>query len=112
MRLPHADAAIVEQAKICGYLLDPEHPFGASKARFFTAFGFTLDAWEELAIALRRYAAENDVVKVKETDFGPRYEIDGELTAVDGRRPVWQQDEGQDVPRLITAHPLEANHDT
>ena len=31
----------------------------------------------------------------------------------DGRRPrvctVWQIDEGQTVPRLITAYPLEAN---
>ena len=42
----------------------------------------------------------------------PRYEIDGELNAPDGRQPrirtVWQIDEGQIAPRLITAYPLEA----
>ena len=39
--------------------------------------------------------------------------IDGELTTPDGQRPrirtVWQLDHGQLAPRLITAHPLEAN---
>jgi Domain of unknown function (DUF6883) len=50
---------------------------------------------------------------VKETGFGPRYEVEGELTAPDGRRPrvstVWPLDKGQNAPRLITAYPLEAN---
>jgi hypothetical protein len=45
--------------------------------------------------------------------FAPRYEVDGELTAPDGRRPrirsVWQVDEGQTAPRLITAYPSETN---
>jgi len=44
--------------------------------------------------------------------FGPRYEVEGELAAPDGRRPqvrtVWQQDAGQVAPRLITAYPLES----
>jgi hypothetical protein len=52
------------------------------------------------------------VAKEKETGFGPRYEIEGELAAPDGRRPrvctVWQIDTGETAPRLITAYPLEA----
>ena len=43
--------------------------------------------------------------------FGPRYEVEGILITPDGRRPrlrsVWQVDEGQLAPRLITAYPLE-----
>ena len=43
--------------------------------------------------------------------FGPRYEVEGELTTPDGRRSrvrtVWQLDDGQIAPRLITAYPLE-----
>src|SRR5437870_2684502 len=111
MRLPNADLAIVEQAKVCDYLLNSQHRFGASKARFFAAFGFTLDVWERLAVALKVHGAENEVTKVKDTGFGPRYEVEGELATPDGRRPrlrtVWQVDEGQNAPRLITAHPLE-----
>ncbi len=113
MKLPNADLAIVEQAKICDYLLNPAHRFGASKARFFAAFGCTLDAWEDLAVALKEQGAENEVTKMKETGFGPRYEVEGELAAPDGRRPrvrtVWQVDEDQEAPRLITGHPSEAN---
>ena len=112
VRLPNADLALVEQAKIVNYLLNPGHRYGASKARFFGQFGFRAEAWEELALALREHGRQNEVSSVKETGFGPRYEVEGELTAPDGRRPrvctVWQLDEGQTGPRLITAFPSEA----
>jgi hypothetical protein len=112
MKLPNAHLAVVDQTKICDYLLNAAHRFGASKARFFRHFGFSLDDWETLAIALKRHGEENDVVKEKESGFGPRYEVEGELVVPDGRRPrvrtVWQVDIGQDAPRLITAHPVEA----
>lgn len=39
MKLPHAELAVVQQDKIVGYLLNPAHRFGASKARFFRAPG-------------------------------------------------------------------------
>ena len=81
--------------------------------RFFAEFGFTLVNWEVLAIALQEHGAKNEVAKVKETGFGPRYEVEGGLASPDGRRPrdrsVWQVDSGQIASRLITAHPLEAS---
>jgi hypothetical protein len=112
MKLPNADLVLVEQAKMWDYLLNPTHRFGASKARFFAEFGFTLEAWEVLAVALKKHGRDNEVAKMKETGFGPRYEVEGELEAPDGRRPrirtVWQVDTGEIRPRLITAHPMEA----
>jgi hypothetical protein len=66
-----------------------------------------------LADALREHGRQHEVSKEKETGFGPRYEVDGELATPDGRRPrirtVWQMDEGATATRLITAYPLEAN---
>lgn len=41
MRLPAAQLAIVEPAKIRDYLLSPEHPVGRYKASFFNALGGT-----------------------------------------------------------------------
>lgn len=112
MKLPNAHLALVEREKIVDYLLNSAHRHGASKARFFTAFGFRVEAWETLAAALREHGQRYDVARTKETGFGPRYEVEGEITAPDGRRPrvrtVWQMDEGQIAPRLITAYPLEA----
>lgn len=49
MRLPRVDALVVEREKIVDYLLNPAHRYEASKARFFTAFGFRTKEWETLA---------------------------------------------------------------
>jgi hypothetical protein len=111
MKLPNANLAIIEEAKVIDYLLNQKHRFGASKARFFAQFGFRPERWEDLAAALREHGRQNEVTKVRETGFGPRYEVEGELTTPDGRRSrvrtVWQLDDGQIAPRLITAYPLE-----
>jgi hypothetical protein len=115
MKLPSAHLALVAEDKITGYLLNAAHRFGASKARFFADFGFRIEEWETLAAALREHRQRHEVAKVTETGFGPRYEVDGELKAPDGRRPmvrtVWQMDHGQIAPRLITVYPLKASHD-
>ena len=115
MKLPNAEHLRIEREKITNYLLNPTHRYGASKARFFAEFGFRDEEWETLAIALREHGRQNEVSKIKETAFGPRYEVEGELRAPDGRKPlirtVWQFDEGEIAPRLITAYPLEVEHD-
>lgn len=49
MRLPRAETLVVEREKIIDYLLNPTHRYGASKARFFAAFGFRIEEWETLA---------------------------------------------------------------
>ena len=111
MKLPNPTELIVERDKILGYLLNPAHPYGAAKARFFTTFGFRAAAWEILRDALREHGRIHDIVGVRETGFGPRCSVEGELNTPAGRRPrvrsVWQFDEGAIAPRLITAYPLE-----
>lgn len=52
MKLPDAELAVVQQEKIVGYLLNPAHRFGASKARFFATVGFQIENWEQVAQAL------------------------------------------------------------
>jgi hypothetical protein len=111
MKLPNPDKLLVEREKIADYLLNPAHRYGASKARFFAEFGFRIEEWERLAEALREHGRTHDVVRTRETGFGPRYVVEGELNTPSGRRPrvrsVWQMDEGTVAPRLITAYPLE-----
>jgi Domain of unknown function (DUF6883) len=109
VNLPNPDQLILEDKKIVDYLLNPVHPYGAAKARFFRAFGFRVEDWETLAEALRQHGREHEVVRTTETGFGPRYEVEGEIRAPDGRQPrvrtVWQFDHGQIAPRLISAYP-------
>jgi len=112
MKLPHAGAAVVEREKIVDYLLNFAHRHGASKARFFSEFGFRVEQWERLAEALHEHGRTHEVVVERETGFGPRYVVEGGLTTPSGRRPrvrtVWQFDEGAVAPRLISAYPVEA----
>jgi hypothetical protein len=112
MKLPNALLAVVEREKVVDYLLNRTHRYGASKAEFFSRYGFVLEKWELLAQALLEHGQKHDVTNVTETGFGPRYQIDGELHSPDGRAPrvrtVWQLDRGQLAPRLITAYPAES----
>ena len=110
MKLPCPDNLIVEHDKITGYLLNLDHRYGATKARFFIALGFSVDEWSTLADALREHGRTHDVAASRETGFGPRYAVEGELATPSGAqafiRAVWQFDKGSVAPRLITAYPV------
>ena len=110
MRLPNADELVVEREKIVDYLLNADHQAGATKAAFFDHFGFRIEEWEALAVALLEHGRDNHVIRMTETGFGPRYVVEGEIRTPDGRQPrirsVWQFDRGQIAPRLITAYAL------
>ena len=108
-QLPDAERAVVPERKIVDYLLSPSHPDGRGKARFFRGFGFSAAQWQVLAAALRRHAVENSVTMQSTTAFGTRYVVEGILHTPDGRTPtvcvVWFVDNGDGVPRLVTAFP-------
>ena len=110
MKLPHLNELIVEREKITGYLLNLDHRYGATKAKFFIALGFTFEAWRFLADALREHGRAHDVVASRETGHGPRYVVEGELATPSDThvfvRSVWQFDNGSIAPRLITAYPV------
>ncbi|MCY3023935.1 MAG: hypothetical protein NTW87_33570 [Planctomycetota bacterium] len=93
------------------YLLNPTHRYGASKARFFGAFGFRAVDWEQFARSLREHGQRHPVARTRQTPFGSQFEVESQLAAPDGRTPcvrtVWQLDRGADAPRLIIAYPLE-----
>jgi hypothetical protein len=108
-KLPDFTAATVEMRKIVAYLLSPSHPDGASKAIFFSSFGFQVSQWQELADALRELAVKSSVVETVETPHGRKYIVDGILETPSGASPavrtVWIIDSGGQVPRLVTAFP-------
>lgn len=109
MQLPNHEQAVIPERKIVDYLLSSTHRDGRSKAAFFTRFGFSVAAWEQFAAALRRHAAEHEVVETEDTPFGTSYTIDGALATPDGRAPrvrvVWFIETNETIPRLVTAYP-------
>ena len=111
MKLPNYENAVISETKVTGYLLSTKHRDGRSKAEFFTRLGFSSDAWEDLVKALLRHANENEVAKIEDSPFGTRYIIDGMLLAPDGRealvRSVWFIETGEQIPKFVTAYPLQ-----
>ena len=109
-RLPNAERALVPRQKLTDYLLSSSHPVGKAKAAFFRAEGFDSAAWPLLADALRRHAEGCPLAKTEETAFGTRYTVEGPLETPTGDaapiRSVWFIEEGEAVPRLVTAYPL------
>jgi hypothetical protein len=110
MRVPGIERAEISEAKIVRYLLSTTHRAGKSKAIFFMEFGFDPQRWEELAIALKEHAINNEITREEKTIFGTRYVVEGLLRAPDGTslnvRTAWFMDDDGEIPRFITAHPL------
>ncbi|MGH2589097.1 MAG: DUF6883 domain-containing protein [Dehalococcoidia bacterium] len=100
----------VPREKVADYLLSPTHPRGRDKEAFFVLFGFRLEAWEELAAALREHAGRYEVASSTRTRYGTRYAVEGPLRTPSGRMPwvrsAWFIDEGATIPRLVSAYPL------
>ena len=72
MKLPAADHAIVDDAKVRDYLLSPEHPVGRYKAPVFAAVGYHRDMWPLLRDDLRALAGVIDVTPSPPDSFGQR----------------------------------------
>jgi hypothetical protein len=111
MKLPNAERAVVPSRKITHYLLSTAHRDGQHKAEFFYRFGFTIEAWEALALALLNHALQHEVVEIMPTPFGRNFVVEGVLTAPDGRLPkvrvVWFIAKNAETATLATAYPLD-----
>ena len=116
MKLPFLDNIFVPEPKITQYLLNLDSENGKSKAHFFLAFGFTIEAWEVMAESLKQHARIHEVTSiVPKLPFGTNYVIEGNLITPDGRNPqvrvIWAIDVNSDIPRLISAYPLSGGSD-
>jgi hypothetical protein len=111
MKLPNAEKAVVAERKLTSYLLDETHPSGKHKAAFFKRFGFETEKWTVLKMALLQHATAHEIAGTLRTEEGTHYVLEGDLQTPDGRNPqvrsVWAIDTGSDVPRFITAYPLD-----
>jgi hypothetical protein len=109
VRVPNCDQSIIGDQKVTDYLLNSEHVHGKSKAKFFLGRGFTKENIDEFKNALMRHAIERDVFEKPATEFGEKYIVKCELTTPDLRNPciitVWIIENGQEVPKLVTAYP-------
>lgn len=109
MKLPNAERAVVDLAKITDYLLNASHPDNGGKARFFSGLGFKRVEPGALAEALCVVAVSGDVVANSESPHGRKFVVDGAIQSSSGRRSsvrtIWIIETGHEHPRLVTAYP-------
>ena len=109
MKIPNGSQAIIHPDKLRGYLLDVKHKRGKSKASLLLSFGYTPENWQALENDLRQYHLTADIMTVRETPYGKRYEMRAFLITPNGRslmvRTIWQIDTGTNYPRFITLFP-------
>ena len=108
MKLPFADQAVVSETKLVDYLLNPDHPRGRGKARFFVALGFRRERPEILREALLRLAATAEMTETSGM-FGRKFVGVGEIDTPGGLTArvvsVWMLPDGVPPPQLVTAYP-------
>jgi hypothetical protein len=111
MRRPFLDRAEISVAKVRDYLLNPEHPVGRAKARFFTSLGFHRAGWAELHAALLSHAALGEAHLLPLGPFGQKCLIRGSIVGPTGVRApviaVWMITDPSTGPRFVTAYPEE-----
>jgi hypothetical protein len=109
MKIPNNDQSFVADNKITDYLLSETHEIGKHKADFFKRFGFDLNDIETFRESLIQHSIVRDIEQTKNSEFGSKYELKCEIITPDEQNPcivtVWIVENGQAVPKLVTAYP-------
>jgi hypothetical protein len=107
VKIPGAERAVVDAAKVRDYLLSLEHPVGRAKARFFAQLGFSRANWSALRDQLQEFGGA-DAERGAATPFGQKYVVRGTIQGtVDSAAvvTVWIVLRAEDFPRFVTAFP-------
>jgi hypothetical protein len=110
MKLPNAENAVVDIAKLRDYCLNPNHPEGKHKARVFREkLGFGRDDAELLRRAILEGILNADAIEQTATQYGRRFMVEFVLERGEGIiwfkavvRTAWIVKNDEDFPRLTT----------
>jgi hypothetical protein len=107
-KLPNADRAFVDIAKLRDYSLNPAHEKGKHKARVFrSALGFTDADAERLRQMVIDAVLNSEAVAGAPTPYGERFTVDFEVTGLNGTvtiRSAWIVRNDEDFPRLTSCY--------
>ncbi len=106
--LPNGTEALINDAKIRDYLLNPDNAQNGGKARRFTQYGFDQADWVHLASALKNHPLTNQIATTAMSPHGTKYVVRCNMSTPDQRNPcmvsIWIVENGQIIPRFVTAH--------
>jgi hypothetical protein len=109
LQIPNADRALIDPAKLHGYLLSRSHPVGRFKAAFFLALGYSPEDWQRLEADLRNQHLSKDARLGERSSYGQKYAIHATLVGPSGRSAevvsVWLVRPREEFARFVTAYP-------
>lgn len=109
MPIPNAESAVIPPEKLSDYLLNPAHPIGGLKARWFMSLGYHPDNCDQLETDLLKIVRISSDYVDEQTPFGVKYTVLGQLESPNGSlanvRTVWISETNRPQPRLVTAYP-------
>jgi hypothetical protein len=110
MRLPNANRAIVDIAKLRDYSLNSLHPEGKHKARVFqAALGFKAEDAVRLRELILTAIMTNNAEARTPTPYGQRFVVDFDATGPMGEariRTAWIVRNEEKIPRLTSCYIL------
>jgi hypothetical protein len=110
MKLPNAEQAVVEIAKLTEYCLNPTHPRGRHKARVFQAMlGITAKEANSLRDSLLEAAISDVAIEAEGDDYGQRYVVEFHMVGPVGEatiRSAWIILAHEDFPRFVSCYVL------
>ena len=105
MRLPK-DVTIPHEKLLCYLLLPREEN---DKSKFLASAGYTLANWEVLEHHLHQFIQTNEVLDIKTSPYGIKYEIRGVLNGPNGRKlrvvTIWIKIAMTEDIRFVTLFP-------
>lgn len=109
MKLPCANRAEIDPAKLTDYLLSPAHPVGRFKARVFAVAGYRRTEPAVLQNDLLELARRGEAETQPIGAFGQKFIVRGILQGPNGRLlavvTVWIVRPGEQAPSFVTAYP-------
>ena len=110
MKLPNAENAVIDIAKLRDYSLNPNHPEGKHKARAFSEkLGLERNDAELLRQSILEAILKTEAIEQTATEYGRRFVVDFELQRGVGVvlyravvRTAWIIRNDEDFPRLTT----------
>ena len=110
MKLPNPEDAIVDEQKLSGYSLNPNHADGRHKARVFkSALNLDISNIAELKAALLEAVKIYDATPDKRNQYGQKYVINFPMNHINKTatiHSVWIVKNGENFPRLVTCYIL------
>ncbi len=104
MHLPELYTIEIGASKMSGYLLNPSHPLGWSKAKYFFEHGIISE--DELRKILLKIISENEITETITTEFGSKFIVNGIIPPNMQLRTIWVVLKGENICKFVTAYPL------